>query len=232
MPDNPAFIWDRPLVRTPEPPPRPSAPTGPAEPSGSATEAPAGAWVTLRQAHDRTGIPLDRLRVWARKGRVPSRMVDGPDGNRVRLVALDEVRAHAARLGATGARTVVDVRDHDAPGVSAVPEGSLLVPLEAWDKMLTQLGHLHEAGQQLAEARERAAKAETEAAFLRERLAELRTKTAAPGQDESTGPEVVEAPRPGEQPARHMPAWGPVESRRPEPRWKALHRTWQSLRRR
>ena len=46
--------------------------------------------------------------------------------------------------------------------------------IDAWNKMLNQLGNLHEAGQQLAEARERAAKAETEVRFLRERLAELR----------------------------------------------------------
>ena len=50
----------------------------------------------------------------------------------------------------------------------------MIVPVDAWNKMLTQLGNLHEAGQQLAEARERAAKAETEASFLRERLAEMR----------------------------------------------------------
>ena len=50
----------------------------------------------------------------------------------------------------------------------------MLVPLDAWNKMLNQLGNLHEAGQQLAEARERAAKAETEVQFLRERLSELR----------------------------------------------------------
>lgn len=56
------------------------------------------------------------------------------------------------------------------------PEGSILVPLDAWDRMLGQLGNLHEAGQQLAEARERAAKAETEAQFLKERLREMRQK--------------------------------------------------------
>jgi hypothetical protein len=55
-------------------------------------------------------------------------------------------------------------------------EGSILVPLDAWDRMLGQLGNLHEAGQQLAEARERAAKAETEAEFLKERLREMRKK--------------------------------------------------------
>ncbi len=51
---------------------------------------------------------------------------------------------------------------------------TMLVPVDAWNKMLNQLGNLHEAGQQLAEARERAGKAETEAKFLRERLAQMR----------------------------------------------------------
>jgi hypothetical protein len=71
------------------------------------------------------------------------------------------------------------------------PEGTLIVPLDAWNKMLNQLGNLHEAGQQLAEARERAAKAETEATFLRERLAELRasdTPHSTDTADEPGGP--------------------------------------------
>jgi len=55
----------------------------------------------------------------------------------------------------------------------------MIVPVDAWNKMLNQLGNLHEAGQQLAEARERAAKAETEALFLRERLAEMRETFAS-----------------------------------------------------
>lgn len=57
-----------------------------------------------------------------------------------------------------------------------IPPGTMLVPLDAWNKMVMQLGNLHEAGQQLANARERAAKAETEVRFLKERLAELRAK--------------------------------------------------------
>ena len=40
-----------------------------------------------------------------------------------------------------------------------VNEESLLVPLDAWNTVLNQLGNLHEASQQMAEARERAAKA-------------------------------------------------------------------------
>lgn len=65
----------------------------------------------------------------------------------------------------------------DRPEPPAPPE-NLVVPLDAWNRMLDQLGNLHEAGRQLAEARERAARAETEAAFLRERLAELRERLA------------------------------------------------------
>ena len=38
---------------------------------------------------------------------------------------------------------------------------------------MAQLGNLHRAGQELAEAMERAARAETEVAFLKERLYEL-----------------------------------------------------------
>jgi hypothetical protein len=61
------------------------------------------------------------------------------------------------------------------------PEGrpkdtGFLVPVDTWDKVLAQLGNLHQAGQELADARERAAKAEVEAQFLRERLGELRTE--------------------------------------------------------
>jgi hypothetical protein len=53
---------------------------------------------------------------------------------------------------------------------------AMLVPRDAWDRLMDQLGNLHDAGIQLAEARERAARAETEASFLRERLSELRAE--------------------------------------------------------
>ncbi len=52
---------------------------------------------------------------------------------------------------------------------------AVLVPIDEWARILSQLGNLHEAGRELAEARERAAKAETESVFLRERrLREMR----------------------------------------------------------
>ena len=57
-----------------------------------------------------------------------------------------------------------------------IQEESLLVPLDAWNTVLNQLGNLHEASQQMAEARERAAKAEAEAEFLREKLKNTRNQ--------------------------------------------------------
>ena len=51
---------------------------------------------------------------------------------------------------------------------------SLLVPLDAWNTVLNQLGNLHESSKLMAEARERAAKAEAEADFLREKLKNTR----------------------------------------------------------
>ena len=51
---------------------------------------------------------------------------------------------------------------------------NLLVPIQAWENVLKQLGNLHEANQLMAESRERAAKAEAEAEFLREKLKNTR----------------------------------------------------------
>lgn len=87
-------------------------------------------------------------------------------------IAKDDVTSDASKDRADPEPKEVDLTTDDVS--PEVPEGSMLVPLDAWNRMLNQLGNLHEAGQQLAEARERAAKAETEALFLKERLSELR----------------------------------------------------------
>ncbi len=149
-------------------------------------------WVTLREASDATGIPVATLRSWIRKKRVPSTLEQTENGDR-RLVLLDRVLARADELGREV--EVVDLRSNGvsveraAPSSETTPPpGTMVVPIEAWDKMLIQLGNLHEAGQQLAEARERAARAETEASFLRERLAELR---AMPSAADSPTPETA-----------------------------------------
>ena len=53
-------------------------------------------------------------------------------------------------------------------------EENMMVPISAWNKVLDQLGNLHEADKLMAEARERAAKAEAESEFLREKLKNTR----------------------------------------------------------
>ena len=67
-----------------------------------------------------------------------------------------------------------EVSNDEVIDVEGQEEDSLLVPLDAWNTVLNQLGNLHEASQQMAEARERAAKAEAEAEFLREKLKNTR----------------------------------------------------------
>ncbi len=166
--------------------------------------------MTLREASDATGVQLSTVRNWARKGRVPTALEESADGTH-RMVSLEGIRARARQLG----HPIIESRPKPTSSLTPAsppiveeeqaspPPGTMLVPIEAWDKMLHQLGNLHEAGQQLAEARERAARAETEATFLRERLAEMR---AAPSQEPATTPPVLDEipvdaePEPAEPP--------------------------------
>ena len=152
-------------------------------------------WVTLREASDATGIPVGTLGSWARRGTVDS-YLEGNGGRKLRIVDLNAVRGRAHELGRPVAPVpirVVEVAPSAAESGSAASpplrggdEEMMIVPLDAWNKMLNQLGNLHEAGQQLAEARERAAKAETEATFLRERLSELRAAEAPSATEQSS----------------------------------------------
>ncbi len=187
-----AFLWETEALRSG--PPRHQRGSG-------ASLIEAAGWVTLREASDITGVPADTIRKWARHERIPSYLEKTDDGH-LRIVSLDGIRGWSEAIGrdidaeaaaADQVEVVVDL-DLDQPSrplldEPRVPEGSMLVPLDAWNKMLHQLGNLHEAGQQLAEARERAAKAETEARFLKERLAELRAEM-----DRSRGPDEEDVP--------------------------------------
>ena len=48
----------------------------------------------------------------------------------------------------------------------------------------------------------------------------------------ASGPAIAaRAGRPAEELADDHPAWEPVVTRRPEPRWKSLYRNWRSMRR-
>lgn len=126
--------------------------------------------------------------------------------------------------------------DEDVSPSPGTPAGTMIVPIAAWDKMLMQLGNLHEAGQQLAESRERAAKAETEVKFLRERLGEMRENLnglrgvgVAPNHDGvvATPETVPPAPKPVEPDTPRQPA----EVRQPERLWRYMYRGWRDRRR-
>lgn len=122
-----------------------------------------------------------------------------------------------------------------APAPTAPPlgpddeAGTMVVPLDTWTRILDQLGNLHDAGQQLADARERAAKAETENEFLREQVRDLKQRAgrrrppAAPRNDppallsEPVSEPVTAAPERRSTRARRVVSrW--LEPRNPDPR--------------
>ncbi len=196
---DPAFLWETEVLRASER----QARARHSEP-GDITIEDAGDWLTLKEASETTGVPVSTIRKWARHENIPSFLERTADGY-LRVVSMSGIQAWTDRIGR-------DI-DHESAEDSAkgeaedteidlttdepeVPEGSMLVPLDAWNRMLNQLGNLHEAGQQLADARERAAKAETEARFLKERLADLReelekaTATSAETEPGASQPET------------------------------------------
>lgn len=162
MADDPAFIWDQ---RTPRPKQR-SRPRREPETDAAAL----GDRISLREAEHRFGVSVGRLRSWARSGSIDAVMASGVYGKQW-MVTPESIAHHLSR-------SAVHTSPPSAPSgrrTGPTDDGSaMLVPRDAWDRLMDQLGNLHEAGLQLAEARERAAKAETEATFLRERLSEIR----------------------------------------------------------
>ena len=204
--------WETEALRNgPSGRPSPPRPTGKRRTRGTTGDAiDDRSWVTLREAEAETGIPINTLRKWVRKAGLAS-YLESDGRTPVRMVDLDAVRRRAEELGreievVSPQSSVVRGREPSAvsraPSAARDPEPresrpetppeTMIVPVDAWNKMLSQLGNLHEAGQQLAEARERAARAETEAEFLRRRLAEMRGE----GGPASTVDPDVEAPPP------------------------------------
>ena len=211
---DPAFLWETEALRT-----------SPRREYAAPVQHRSAGLVTLVEAHNATAIPVNTLRKWARRGYVESRVADTPHGMR-RLVDLDDITRHAAAVGRTIAVTGIPsppaavpppvaappaaappavAPPAAAPPAALPPADTMIVPIDAWNKMLLQLGNLHEAGQQLAEARERAAKAETEAIFLRQRLVELRTSPAEPTPD--AAPPADAAPATPPQPPSPEAWW-------------------------
>ena len=214
---DPAFMWETEALR--------ASPQRVAEEEidDAGNAEPQGRWATLRAANRATGIPVETLRKWARRGTIPTFLRPTELGTSIRLVDLDGVQERAAELGRTlhpESAPTEPAGPHGEP-VSAesdsAPPGTMIVPIDAWNKMLNQLGNLHEAGQQLAAARERAAKAETEATFLRERLAEMRAEMVTV---RTTGDDIGE-------PAPADPVTEPDVAPPPEKVWQYLIRRFR-----
>lgn len=138
--------------------------------------------VSAREAARLLGVSERRVRALvAEGGRLT---VASKDGEALRLTAASVERElrrrEERRTSGGGSAEVRPDEERTSEGSSADVRAGvggvdyLPVPRSEWAAVMAQLGNLHQAGQDLAEARERAAKAETEAAFLRERLAELR----------------------------------------------------------
>ncbi len=119
--------------------------------------------ITLQEAAKRFGVSASTLGSWCRSGEIDAAKQQG------RWMVVPRSVSTRQRAGRSRGGTALAARSGPSADGSA-----MLVPRHAWDKLMDQLGNLHQAGQQLAEARERAARAETEARFLRERLGEMR----------------------------------------------------------
>ncbi len=180
-----AFMWEAEALRTSTQVGRHSRRAQQAKPDDAE-------WVTLRQANRLTGIPVETIRKWARRKHIDSYMDSSEAGER-RMVSIADVRSRAERLGRDDSAQKAHLPGEAKALEPETEPGTMLVPIDAWDKMLLQLGNLHQAGQQLAEARERAAKAETESKFLKERLSEMRAELSAL-KDTPTEPVAEEKP--------------------------------------
>lgn len=90
----------------------------------------------------------------------------------------------------------------NADGATAEPS-QVMVPIDTWTRILEQVGNVHESGQQLADAKERAARAETENEFLKEQLRDLKSQKKAPRRPAAP---VTPAAAPEPAPIDEMPS--------------------------
>jgi hypothetical protein len=121
-------------------------------------------WVTLREASGAVGVSVSALRKAYRAGRLEARDEDGPYGVQKR-VRLDEVRAV---MGTSSSPSMAAPRT----------DGRTLVLLEEARRGWDAVAALHQAAQELADARERAGRAEGEARVYAELVEELRARVA------------------------------------------------------
>lgn len=145
-------------------------------------------WVTLRDANAETGASVSALRKWYRKGTVRSEERDGPHGLQ-RYVWLADVKTRQRvwaevqdQMGQPGPAVELELDSEHRISDVGPPPGMLLVPLEAWQRTLDTVAGgmtaVHQAGQELAAAREDAGVERTKREFLAGQLAEVRAAEA------------------------------------------------------
>ncbi|MGI9609615.1 MAG: hypothetical protein ACR2NL_04905, partial [Acidimicrobiia bacterium] len=123
MADDLAFLFNDPGHKPGSAPVRPTDPIDPGESSLPREARQLAAdidWMTLRQAHNQTSIPISTLRKWARKGKVRARLTR-VEGKEMRFVAFGDIvdRARALDRPVAPVAAIVDLRD-PVPAVQVV----------------------------------------------------------------------------------------------------------------
>lgn len=130
-------------------------------------------WLTVAEAAEAADVSVGTIRRWysGDDPDVPSEMRDGTHGPE-RVMPADAVRERAARSGRRPADFDAALAGLDGQAADVAAPDTLPVPREDWERLLERLATADEI-------MARAAKAEAEATFLRERLGELRAAHAA-----------------------------------------------------
>ena len=138
-------------------------------------------WVPVRSAAEEAGISVSTLRNWYRKGLIESRTSNGSNGGH-RMVRRTEVleRAHAGKAATTADEAAVSIDPessteaaHD-PTTSKVPAEQ--VSTAPSEERLASRTSVPELARELADAGERAGRAEARLEFVTAQLNELRAQ--------------------------------------------------------
>lgn len=106
-------------------------------------------FVTLKEAATQAGVSISALRKWYRSGAIDSKTVQGPNGMQ-RVVDLAAVKDRAERW------QEARVTDRGPALPPPLPDGTMLVPLEAWERTMDAVNSLQAAGERIGRAEEKA----------------------------------------------------------------------------
>ena len=129
-------------------------------------------WVTLREAAREAGVSVSTLRNWYRKGLIESRAAEGSNGPQKMVRRLEVLER--ANKGGSRPRGAGDPPPEQVPGPG--PNGAAPRRAPGRGDLVAVTRALPELIRELADARERAGRAEAKAEFLAEQIAELRAR--------------------------------------------------------